>query len=836
MRNQYKQRMKSKHIVLIVILLQASISFSQNNSKSSFFILKGTVIDSISGESVPFSTISVSKSKMPAAPFKRVAADANGKFELEANSTDTLLLKFDAVGMKSTTVPVSNFSTKVIDMGNILLPPNDKMLSEVTVVAQKPLVKVDLDKITYDMKSDPESETSNILDMLRKVPMVTVDGDENIQVKGQSRFKIFMNGKETTMLTTNPAQVLKSIPASTVKNIEVITEPGAKYEAEGLAGIINIVTESAVKGYTGTVRANVDNYGALGGGLYFSTKIGKWGITTNLNQSMFKEPKSSSDLKRESFNSTDYKFLNNQATSNNFGNFRYGNLSVSYEMDSLNLLTLTGNGWGGGFTSKSNGTTSMLSDALDTVQMYTNSSEMQGVWGGYDGSLDYQRSFKKPDKLLTSSYKISHGPRNFNNENGITNVTNYFDSKQRIITNASGTEHTFQVDYTEPFNKKHIIELGTKYIYRINQSDNEYLLYNFSNDAWESMPDITDRGIYHTHGILGAYGSYTYRMKKFSARAGGRFEHTNASIQYNNGNSFTHKPFNNLVPSVTLSYQTTPGSNLQFSYTQRISRPDISYLNPFKNISDPKNIQQGNPDLLPEISNSFNVNYNLFTQKFNFNSSLFTSFANNTIEQISTLQDTIVYSTYANIGKKRNTGTSVYFRWQVTKDFNWYFNGNGSYSYYFYELDNRKIENDGFNYGAFLGASYSLPKDFRINLNGGYHSPSISLQSRGYGFYYYSLSLNKALLQKKLNISINANGFFEKFISFRNEVITESFKTENIYTRQSPRIRLSVSYTFGQMKEQIKKVERGIENDDVKSGGGQAEGGQGVGTQQVSGQ
>ena len=239
-------------------------------------------------------------------PFKRVAADAQGKFELSVNSSDQIVLKFEAVGMKPATLVVSDFSNKIIDLGEIKLTANDKMLAEVTVTATKPLVKVDMDKISYDMKSDPESQTSNTLDMLRKVPMVTVDGDENIQVKGQSNFKILMNGKETTMISSNPAQVLKSIPANTVKSIEVITEPGAKYEAEGLAGIINIVTESSLKGYTGTVRAGVDNYGALNGGIYFSTKVGKWGITTNLNQGMFRNPGITTETNRESFNSSDY--------------------------------------------------------------------------------------------------------------------------------------------------------------------------------------------------------------------------------------------------------------------------------------------------------------------------------------------------------------------------------------------------------------------------------------------------------------------------------------------------------------------------------------------------
>ncbi len=818
--------MKNKFILLVFIVLYSQIISSQNTSEGRIFIIKGTIQDSTANESIPFATISAFKAKAPGTAVKRLAADVNGKFELTINGSDTLMLTIDAVGMQTKTVPVTDFSSKTIDLGTIQLLPDDKLLSEVTVTAQKPLVKVDLDKITYDMKSDPESETSNVLDMLRKVPMVTVDGEENIKVKGQSNFKIFMNGKATNLISNNPSDVLKSIPASTIKSIEVITEPGAKYEAEGLAGIINIITDSAVKGYTANINASIDNYGGVRGGVYFSTKIGKWGITTNLNHAYQQRPDVKTELNRESFNSTEYKYLTQRSEGTQTGNFSFGNFSLSYELDTFNLFTLSGNVFNGRFKDIRNGHSWIRNAALDTVQAYRNDAENDGFWGGYDGSLDYQRSFSKPDKLLTISYKVSYSPDRNDNESNITDIKNYYDRRQHIISNSSSTEHTFQIDYTEPFNKKHVVEGGIKYIYRINQSNNEYTLFNPSTQQWETMPGVTDLGLLHKYGVLGAYGSYTYKLEKFSARAGARLEHTSANVNYNDS-SFKPKPFTNLVPSITLSYQTTPGSSVQLSYTQRISRPAIWYLNPFIDSSDPKNIRQGNPNLIPEISNAFNLNYNLFTPKINFNGSLFTSFANNSIEEINFLRDTVAYTTYENIGKSSNTGISAYLRWQVTKDFNWYVNTSGNYLYYSYITGSRKIENDGFNFSAHLGSSYTLPKNFRIDLNGGYSSPQVSLQSTWYGYYYYSLGINKSFLQKALNISLNANGFLEKYVKFRSVTLTDTYRSENIFSRQSPRIRLSVSYRFGQMKEQIKKVERGIENDDVKSGGGQ--GGQNTG-------
>ncbi|MFV0392218.1 MAG: TonB-dependent receptor domain-containing protein [Paludibacteraceae bacterium] len=820
--------MQKLFLSVLILVLTTTNSLNAQNQSSTNFKIRGIVVDSVSNETVPFATISIFKVNVPISPVKRQPADTNGKFELTVSTTDPLFLTVEAVGMKTKHIQIPDLSHKTIDLGRVLVVPNDQMLSEVTVIAQKPLVKVDLDKITYDMKSDPESETSTTLDMLRKVPMVTVDGDENIQVKGQSNFKIFMNGKATNVVSDNPSQVLKSIPANTIKSIEVITEPGAKYEAEGLAGIINIITDKAIKGYTATVNAGVDHYGGVRGGIYYSTKIGKWGITTNLNHVYQKRPGNKSETNRESYDSDAFKYLNQFSEGSQKVNYSFGNLSVSYEMDSLNLFTVAGNIWRGAFNNHMIGRSWTRSASLDTVQIYRTDNESEGQWGGYDGSFDYQRSYSKPDKLFTASYKISYSPMTMDNFTDITAVKNYSDRHQHLNSNSSSTEHTFQLDYTEPFNKKHVLEAGVKYIYRINQSDNDYLLYNSISESWESMSGINDLGLLHKYGVLGAYGSYTYKLDKFSARAGARLEHTSANVNYNDS-SFKPKPFTNLVPSITLSYQTTPGSNLQLSYTQRISRPDIWYLNPFVNSADPKNISQGNPDLVPEISNSFNLNYNLFTPKFNFNGSVFTSFANNSIEEISTLRDTIVYTTYENIGKTRNTGISAYFRWQVTKDFNWYVNSTGSYAYYSYTMDNQKIENDGLNFSAHLGTSYTLPKDFRINLNGGYASPSVSLQSTWYGYHYYGVSLNKSFLQKALNITLSANGFLQKYVSYKTVTTTDTYRSESIYSRQSPRYSISVSYRFGQMKERIKTVERGINNDDVKSGGQGGQGGESQG-------
>ena len=393
-------------------------------------------------------------------------------------------------------------------------------------------------------------------------------------------------------------------------------------------------------------------------------------------------------------------------------------------------------------------------------------------------------------------------------------------------TNSLGNEHTFQIDYSEPFNKKHVFGVGLKYIIRDNHSENDYSSFDEVNNVWKPMNETSTGNFVndefkHRQDILGTYGSYTFKTQKFSARVGARFEHTKSSISYKiqTGRNFSPPSFNNLVPSINLNYKLTEMSNITLSYTQRLSRPSIDYLNPFVDNSNSYNIQVGNPELDTEISNSFNLSYGYFNQKFNMNTSVYYSFTNNAIEEINSL-DTItkvVTTTYENIGINRNTGISTYFRYQITPKFNVFFNGGGSYTYL---SDRNGTENQGFDYRGSLGSGYNFPKDWSLNLNVGLFKRGVSLQGGGGFFAHYGLNINKSFFQKKLNISVRPGMFLQKYMKFESFTETDTYRADNTFRRLAPNVRLNISYRFGQMKEQIKTAKNTIKNDDVKSGGG----------------
>ena len=815
--------MNSKSSIFAFFFCLISLTLFSQTAPNVSCTITGLVVDSVSTQTIPYATVSVSAAATPDVYLKRIASGSKGEFEVVLNKAGDFMMSFESVGMKKFTQKLSvSAEQKTINLGKIIMTTDSKALGEVTVTAAKPLVKVDLDKISYDTKSDPESESSTVLDMMKKVPLVTVDGNENIQLKGSGNFKIYINGKPSNMTANNPSQVLKSMPASSIKSIEVITEPGAKYDAEGIGGIINIVTDHSLNGLTGTVTAKANTLGGYGGGLYLSTKKGKFGLTANMNYGNNPRTNQTWNGEKENFNSQTTKYVLQDALSNSRYQFYYGNLEASYEIDTLNLLSLSIDGYSGHELSVDHGSTSSLDANRNMLSAFKQLTTNENGWGGWDLSFDYQRSFKKKEQLLTLSYKFSRTPNTTDSYSDLTGLLNYTSYNQHIINNARGDEHTFQVDYTEPFAKIHVIEFGAKYILRLNTGDNSYLYQKDSTQAWIPTPNQPVNNLDQTQNILGAYGSYTLKLEKFSVRAGLRFEYTGSKIVLTDT---TISPnFANLVPSVSMSYKINDANNLRLSYNQRISRPGIWYLNPFRDNSNPYSISQGNPDLKPEVDNSISLNYSYITSKLNINTSLFTSFTNNSIESISkALNDTVVYNSYKNIGLSQNIGLSVYGNWQPNKSIRLNLNGNSGYTS-MTTNDGSGLKSSGTNFSISGGGQFTLPAEIKFNVNAGYYSPRVMLQGKSSGFYYYNLSIARDFLNKKLNVSFYARNPFEERTSYSNFTQTSDYHSSSVSTYISRNFGISVSYKFGELKDQIKKVERTITNDDVKGGGGQGGG------------
>lgn len=838
--------MKIKCSLLLIMLVVSSLVAAQNAAP--LFQIKGVLLDSLTQEGEPYATIKIVKKEAPAKALKMLVTDMKGKFQEKVPGTGNFVMTISSIGRNTI---VKDFTVKagekLVDFGTLYITDASNELGQVEVVAQKPLVKADIDKIEYNVQDDPDSKSNSVLEMLRKVPLVTVDGEDNIKVNGSSSFKVYVNGKPNNMMSNNPTEVLKSMPANSIKHIEVITNPGPKYDAEGVGGILNIVTVgSGLEGYAATFSGNVSNMGA-GGGLFGTVKSGKLTVSARYNYNYNDRPRSYSGGNRRTVGditegSSD---LDYDGSSKGHGNFQSGSMEASYEIDTLRLVSMSFGLWGGGNNSTSiNNTLATAPGTSNELYRYVSDGRSKSSWYSIDGGVDYQRMFHVKDRMFTLSYKINTSPQtsdSYSTYNDMHAATDWEDFLKRLYDlNNDGsqntTEHTFQADYTTPIGKIHTLEAGAKYILRDNSSEDDRYERQIGTTGDYVLDEEHSSHYKHQNDILAAYMGYGLRVKKISGRLGVRYEHTKQEVKYllGRGDNF-NKNFDDVVPSASIGYKLTDMSNLRFGYNMRIYRPGIWYLNPYLDDSNPTNISQGNSHLDSEKSHSFNLSYSNFTQKFNINLSARYSFTNNSIERVTEqVKDTdipglqnptgkeVLYSTYQNIGKSRNASLSGYVNWNATSNTRIYANFYGNYTYM--EGANG-LKNDGWNLFAYGGAQQSLPHDWRISLNIYGQTPWIMLQGKGSSFFDYGLSVNKSFLNKRLTLSAFASNFFKKYTSPTSSIEGVGFTQDswNRYTRQ--RFGVSVSYRIGELKASVKKAARTISNDDVKSGGGEGGGG-----------
>ena len=822
---------------------------AQNTANTSFQV-KGILLDSLTQEGEPYATIKIVKKEAPAKALKMLVTDMKGQFQEKVPGTGNFVMTITSVGR---TPIVKDFSVKagenLVDFGTLYIVDASNELGQVEIVAQKPLVKADIDKIEYNVQDDPDAQSNSVLEMLRKVPLVTVDGEDNIQVNGSSSFKVYVNGKPNNMMSNNPTEVLKSMPANSIKHIEVITNPGPKYDAEGVGGILNIVTVgSGLEGYTATFSANVSNRGA-GGGAFGTIKSGKLTVSARYNYNYNDQPRNyssgsqhvTSEAVTENSSNLDY-----DGSNKGHGSFQSGSMEASYEIDTLRLVTMSFGLWGGG--NKSNGSTDYIAtfpENINAAPIYSYSAfnRSKSSWYSIDGGVDYQRLFKVKDRMLTFSYKINTRPQTSDSyteyeiDKGYNPDWADYLKRLRNLHNdgeQNTTEHTFQADYTTPIGKLHTLEAGAKYILRNNSSEDD----RFDADDTGKYEYNKEQSSHYKHlnDIIAAYLGYGLKVKRLSGRLGVRYEHTIQDVKYlvGRGEDFT-KNFDDVVPSASIGYKLTDMSNLRLGYNMRIYRPGIWYLNPYLNDTDPSYISQGNSELDSEKSHAFNLSYSNFTQKFNINLSARYSFTNNSIENVTKLMpDTeieglknptgkdVLYSTYANIGKTRRASVSAYVNWNATPRTRIYMNMSGDYSYM---EGSEGMRNDGWSLFAYGGAQQTLPHDWRISLNVFGQTPWIMLQGKGSSFFDYGLSVNKSFLNKRLTLSAFASNFFKKYMDQSSTTEGAGFIRESSYKYSRQRFGISVSYRIGELKASVKKAARTISNDDVKSRGSGSGGG-----------
>jgi outer membrane receptor protein involved in Fe transport len=818
-----------KRVSLIICCLCSLIASAQK-TVSSEILIEGEIRDSITNETIPYATIKIVRDTTPEIIVRALLSDDNGKFRVKLPPATACLLDIQYVGKERKRIPIiTQQGQPAVNLGKILLHDSN-ILAEVVVSAYRPLVQIDLDKIAYSVEDDPDARTNNVLEILKKVPLITVDGEDKIELKGSSSFKIYLDGKPSNLISNNPSQVLKSMPANMVRNIEIITDPGAKYDAEGVTGIINIITnKQPMGGYTGAVNASASQRGDYNAGAFITLKYNRVGFTGNYNYYRHLSPSSPSSSQRENYIDDRNRYLDYTGQFDIEGRGQYGSGELTYELDTLNLFSISYSNYNADSHSTGLSEVTMSDADRQPVYAYRTRSDSRQIYGGGDLNVHYQRTFDKKDELLTASYRYGFSPGDSESETAIDSIRNYPNLRQQQNTDAAMNEHTFQLDYTLPLPNAQIIEGGVKYIVRNNNSDNRHSTYDFSSETWQNDDRYDDqRQFRHRQDILSAYGGYSLKYRKAGFKAGLRLEQTSLHVEYPMaGNRNFTSGFFNPVPSTTVSYQLRPSQTFRLGYNMRIRRPGINDLNPYVNTTNPQYITSGNPGLEVEKVHNINANYNYYHPKFNLNATTYYRFVNNSIQQYTTMQHPdypgVSYTTRANIGRTKEAGSYLYLNWNPIKLFRLY--ANLSLAYLDVRANNDlSLSNHGFRGSAFAGIQLDLPKNFSTGLNGGYSSPWINLQGKSNGYYYNSLSVNKNLLNNRLTISLRVSNPTHRYLKQSSEEHTAQFYSKHLTKIRVQYAELAVSFRFGELKQQIKKVRRGILDDNESDGDGNSNG------------
>ncbi len=806
------------YLFCIFLFIYGSIYFTENaiaQTKLPMCQLIGIVADSATKKPMDFVTLSLRSDRN--IPVKTALTKSGGAFALEILSPSKYQLVLIFTGYQTKTIIIENkdSTAKLINLDTVFMAPKTTRLEEVTITTDRPIIKQQADRITYNLQADPESKGSNVLTMMRKVPFISVNANDNILLKGNASFKVLINGKPSGMVESNLKAVLQSMPASTIQSIEVITNPPAKYDAEGMAGIINIITNKKIdNGYKGTVNFN-ENFPAGGPGIgtSFSAKQGRFGISGYGGASTYSSPLAQYANNRTTFGSDATSLVQNGNIQSKNRNGYFGT-EISYEIDSLHLISgqfsINGNHLDGHTYQMS-----MLRKAVN-LQRYDLDNSNNGGGNGMDASINYQLGFKADkNRLLTFSYRYLNYGNNQHSNLTITNTINYNQPDYQQDNNTQTSEQTFQIDYVHPV-KMLNIEAGIKGILRNNTSDYQYLLYHSSSGLFEPYPDFSDQFNY-SQNVFSAYNSYRYGIKSWSFSAGIRAEQTVVDADFiSTASTVKHHVFN-LIPTVSVNKEFKDRSSLSFGFNQRIKRPNIRRLNPFVDRSNPDFTSSGNPKLQNVLINNLQLSYSK-SKKLSVTVALGYSFIGNIDLRTSTFDTSanITRITYQNTGKAYRSGIDFNISYPINKNWNMSVNGNVAYFELSGLVSNTVIENKLLTSNVSISSGYNFKQGWRLNASLTFISRNpTDLQGTTNGFVRSLFSCNKELIKNKLSFAASVNNPFNKYRNNLTETKGPDFTQVGISQDYFRSFGLSLNYNFGKLKQDVKKNKRGINNDDV---------------------
>ncbi|CAG5018166.1 hypothetical protein DYBT9275_05945 [Dyadobacter sp. CECT 9275] len=797
--------------------------------------IQGAVVDSASAKPIEFASIAL-YNKSTGQAVDGTVADEKGRFVLNKVVAGEFRILISFIGYQNKTIPnISLTKGQDLELGEIKLASNVKTLDEVTVTGQAALIEEKVDRLVYNAEKDIAAKGGDATDILRKVPLLTVDLDGNVSLRGSQNIRVLINNKPSTIIASSVSDALKQIPADQIKTVEVITSPSAKYDAEGSGGIINIITKkNSLQGLSLNVDTGVGNRGSLLS-LNGSYRKGKAGFTLGGFGRGIYNTVTKSTLDQTSVVNGESTLTRQTGDGSSRGLFGQYNLGFDYDLAKNQSITAGVRYGVRNFITQQDLITKLMKSGTQDVTSGRN-VESKNLSGTLDANIDYLHTFKPQQEWSISTlYSRNDLTNDFDADllNGNGNLT----SRQKNINKNLNQEFTLQTDYQTPIKKNQLIEFGAKGIFRQVNSDYNYLIAESTGGYFPEAGQPSGELLYHQN-IAAGYSSYTYTTKKrYTLKGGLRYEHTFIDASNREGKIGIGN-YGVLVPSVNAS-KTFKATTVKLGYNRRIQRPGLAQLNPNFNTANPQNITIGNPELRPELTNNFELGLSKTIKKTFVNATFFGRITNNAISQVRQPSDTLagaIVTTYENIGKQHAYGVNLFANVAATSKINVGIFANAFYTTLTGQTVgenglSQQIDNDGVNVSGGLFSQATFKNGWGAQAFAFMQGTQIQLQGKQGGFGFYTVGIKKDFKNKKGSLGLAAENFLSRRYTMRTELNSPQFdQISNVYLYNRG-IRLTFTYKIGKMTmDAPRKRAKSVNNDDVKSeGGGQQQQGQGGG-------
>ncbi|SDK31335.1 Outer membrane receptor proteins, mostly Fe transport [Pedobacter sp. ok626] len=811
--------------VLLLTLAICTLSVKINAQSPGEGKITAKVVDAQSNETIPFATAIVINRKTKAV-VKGMQADVNGNLLINALPNGVFTFKVSYVGyqtMVRDSVSISD-AQNTINLGTVKMKPaKGTALKEVAITAQKSTMQLGIDKKVFSVDQSLVSEGGSASDLLQNVPSVQSDIDGNISLRGSTGVKVLIDGKPSMIAGGNVAQILQSLPASSIESVELITNPSAKYDAEGQSGIINIVLKKNKKlGFNGSVAltaGNRDNYNANTSLSFQNSRVNLYGNYSYRYGNRLSNGFTNNTYDTENF-PYPYAFVNQNTDSKSTDKGHNIKAGLDYYLSQKDILSFTG-----GFNRRDNNQNEFLNinrlnSAKDPIELSKRKNINDGSGYTYDLGLDFVHKFKKPKEELTFNFSYSNGTNN-NDQNYTTDIYNQngipvSNLPQIQVNNGSGdnSSYNIQTDYTIPVGKAGKFEAG--YRSQIRYAENDMFSANYNDATGEYVPNYNLTNNFNSKDQVHAlYANFQNQFKNFGYQVGLRAEDATLDTRlgaFSNNGELSYSPgkiaYKRLYPSIFLTQKFEKEQQLQLSYSRRVNRPRAWDTNPFVDVSDPTVHRQGNPNLKPEDVHAYELSYSKFWKKITFISTAYMRQTNDVVQRIrTTAGDGTVTVTPQNLTSELSSGLELIGRFDVLKAWNFTSNVN----LYQKEIKGAPAfgvqESSGFSWNANLTNNFVLPYNITMQIKGDYRSKEVNAQGRRNAMYAVDAGAKYDFKNKKSSLSLNVRDVFNtrnwSMTSTANGVTTD-FRRNMV----GPTASLTFSYRFGKNDFTFKKSKK----------------------------